>query len=68
MGRTSELREEVNLNHAQLQKYLAFLEGAGLITWDRADLRCPSFTVTGKGKLVLQMVERLAAALTPGAP
>ncbi len=67
MGRTGELRDSVNLSHTQLQKYLAFLEGAGLITLDRAEARSASFAVTSKGKLVLQLLERLAAALMPDA-
>ncbi len=68
MGRTSELRDAVNLSHTQLQKYLAFLESSGLITLSREDSRSASFSVTSKGRLVLQMVEQLNAALNPGAP
>jgi predicted transcriptional regulator len=67
MGRTSELRDTVNLSHTQLRKYLAFLEGSHLIILYREDPRGVSFSVTSKGTLVLQLVERLTAALTPGA-
>ena len=66
MGRTSELRDTVNLSHTQLQKYLVFLEGCNLIVLYRESARGVSFSVTNKGTLVLQLVERLAAALTPG--
>ncbi len=68
MGTTGELRLAVNLSHTQMQKYLAFLEGAGLVTWDRSDGLGASFSVTGKGEQVLQLLQRLSVALTPVAP
>lgn len=68
MGTTGELRLAVNLSHVQMQKYLAFLEGAGLVTLDRSEGLGASFAVTGKGGQVLQLLQQLTAALTPGAP
>lgn len=39
-----------------------------MINLDRADSRGASFCVTSKGRQVLQLLERLNAAFTPGAP
>ena len=66
-GRTCELRDTVNLSHLQLRKYLPVLEGSHLIILYRDASKGVCFSVTSKGAMVLQLVERLTAALTPSA-
>lgn len=67
LGTAAELRDAVNLSHTQLHKYLDFLEQANLIALHQDSSRGVRFSVTDKGELVLQLVERLKAALTPEA-
>jgi predicted transcriptional regulator len=58
-GRTTLLRHSVNLSHAQMRKYLDFLEKAGLITLVRQGSRTSVFQATAKGKKVLDQINRL---------
>lgn len=59
VGKTTALRYTVNLSHAQMQKYLAFLEGAGLIALEKQGGRVLTFQTTDKGWLALDYLERL---------
>jgi predicted transcriptional regulator len=58
-GKTTALRYAVNLSHAQMQKYLAFLERSGLIRLERQGSRALTFQNTDKGWLALEHLERL---------
>ena len=58
-GRTTLLRHTVNLSHAQMQKYLDFLEKSGLITLEKQEPRISIFQVTGKGERALNQMNQL---------
>jgi predicted transcriptional regulator len=58
-GRTTLLRHSVNLSHAQMRRYLDFLERAGLITLERQGSRTLMFQVTEKGQAALDQINLL---------
>lgn len=58
-GRTTLLRYSVNLSHAQMQKYLGFLEKSGLIEMERHGTRALTFAVTPKGRQALTQMDQL---------
>jgi predicted transcriptional regulator len=58
-GRTTLLRHSVNLSHAQMRKYLNYLENSGLITLERQGLRTSVFQVTEKGEEALVQINHL---------
>lgn len=58
-GRTTLLRHSVNLSHAQMRKYLDFLERSGLITLERQGSRTLVFHVTAKGQAALDQINLL---------
>jgi len=58
-GRTTSLRHSVNLSHAQMRKYLDFLERSGLITLERQGSRTSVFQVTEKGEAALDQINQL---------
>lgn len=58
-GRTTMLRHSVNLSHAQMRKYLDFLEKSSLIRLERQGPRISVFYVTEKGEQALDQMNRL---------
>ncbi len=58
-GRTTILRYSVNLSHAQMQKYLGFLEKSGLIELERHGARVLTFEITDKGRTALTEMGQL---------
>jgi predicted transcriptional regulator len=57
-GRITSLRHNVNMGHSQMQKYLSFLEGSGLIQLERTQRRV-NFEVTEKGRRVQELIEQI---------
>jgi predicted transcriptional regulator len=58
-GRTTLLRHSVNLSHAQMRKYLDFLERTDLIALERSGSRTLEFQVTDKGAATLNLIDQL---------
>lgn len=64
-GTTAQLRYKVNLSHAQMMKYLRFLEGSNLIDLEITGTRPLSFQITHKGRTVLAQLEELNEFFQP---
>ena len=58
-GRTTILRYGVNLSHAQMQKYLGFMEKSGLFELERHGSRALTFQITDKGRAALTQMDQL---------
>jgi predicted transcriptional regulator len=64
-GKPTTIRHSANLSHAQLQKYLGFLEKSNLILPEQQNPRATYFSVSDNGKLTLELIERLLELLGP---